>query len=90
MFPSNVGKIELGRLGLRGVLFVEVPERLDVLVAEKPIAVEVHFRVERDDVPVLGQHQRVDLGQGAIGVDEGVVEPHHELDRLAGQLGRDR
>ena len=86
---ADVGEVELGRLRLRRVLLVEVPQLLDVLVAEQAVAVEVHLCVEGDDVAVLGQHQGVDLRERAVGVDERIVEGDHELDRLPRELPGD-
>ena len=46
----DVVEVELRRLDLERVLLVEVAELLDVGVPEEGVVVEVHLRVEREDV----------------------------------------
>ena len=63
-------------------------------VAVQRVVVEVHLRVEREQVAALGDDQRVDLEDRRVGRDEGVVERQHHLDalleRVAGQAERER
>ena len=76
----------LGGLDLGGILLVDVAQRLDVLVAEQRVVVEVHLGVERDHVARAGDDQRVDLDQRAVELDEGLVEAAHHLDERADLL----
>ena len=63
----DVGEALLLRHLLLRVLDRDVLELGEVLVAEERRVVDRHLRVERDHVPVLGDHQRVDLDQGRVG-----------------------
>jgi hypothetical protein len=45
------------------------------------LSVEPDLRVERQELPVLLHHERVDLRERAVGVDEAAREPGHEGDR---------
>ena len=74
---------ELRRLDLERIFFVEIAQLLDVGVAEERVVVEVHLRVEREQVAVFGDDQRIDLEQRGVGGDERLVERGHQLRRLA-------
>ncbi len=50
---------------------------------EHRVVVEVHLRVEREEIAVFRHDQRIDFQQRRIGGDEGVVERRHDFDRLA-------
>ncbi len=62
-------------------------------VAIQRVVVEVHLRVEREQVAGLGDDERVDLENRRVGRDEGVVERQHHLDalleRIAAQAERE-
>ena len=47
---------------------------------EEGVVVEVHLRVERDDLPLDRDHERVDLGERGVGRDVGGVERRREAD----------
>ena len=47
-------------------------------MAEQGVVVERHLGVERHQVAGAGDHQRVDLDQAAIALDEHPAEPLHE------------
>ncbi|GAB3997208.1 hypothetical protein GCM10029992_19460 [Glycomyces albus] len=65
-----------------------VGERLGVLgVPEVGVLVEGDLRVQRQDLALGSADQRVDLHQGGVLGDEGVPEPHEDLDELVAQLG---
>ena len=70
-----MARIDLGR-----VLLSEVAQRFDPGVAEEGVVVEAHLGVERQPLARAGEDQRVDLGQGGVFGDVGVVE-------LAGDAG---
>ena len=48
--------------------------RDDVGVAEQRVRVEIELGVERDDLAVAGEDQRVDLGERRVGLVEQAVE----------------
>jgi hypothetical protein len=48
-------------------------------VAEHGVVVERHLGVERDQLAALGHHQRVDLREAAIALDEHAAESLHEF-----------
>ena len=51
--------------------------RDDVVVAEQRVVVEVELGIDRQQLAVLGDHQRIDLGQRRIGLHErlGEIQP---------------
>ncbi len=67
MLPSSWMKFRFALPGphLGGVLLGQVAQRRDVRVAEQGVVVEVDLGVEHDHVALLGDGQRVDLGQAA-------------------------
>ena len=80
----DVGEIVFAGFDFGGIFFVQVAQRLDVLVAVKRIVVEIDLGIQADDLAVLGDDQRIDFQQAHILGDEGVVEA---LDHLADLLG---
>jgi len=54
----------------------------DVRVTEEGVLVKVDFGVEAEQVSRSGQHQWVDLEQGAVGIDKRLVEVHQQWHRL--------
>ena len=69
-----LGGLELGR-----VFLVRVAQRLDLLVAEERVVVEVHLGVERQHLAVAGDDQRIDLDERGVELDEGLVQRGDEL-----------
>ena len=65
-----------------GVFFAFVAHFFDVFMAEQGVVVEIHFGIERDDVVLAGDDQRVDFDNRAIEVDEGVVHRHQKAARI--------
>ena len=61
---------------------LDVAQRLHVLVAEERVVVEVDLGVEAQQLAGLGHHQRVDLEQAHVLVDEGAVELADQLHAL--------
>ena len=57
-------------------------------VAEERVVVEAHLGVERQPLAVLGQDQRVDLGQRRVLVDVGVVERLGDRGEAGDLVGR--
>ncbi len=55
---------------------------MQVPVAEQGVVVEVDLGIDRHDPLIVGQHQRVDLGQTAVLFDEDLREPVDRIDRL--------
>ena len=80
---ADVVQRELRRLDLERILFVGVAQRREVLVPEHRVVVEGHLRVEREQVALLGDDQRVDLDERGVAADERAVERLQQLDRLA-------
>src|SRR5262249_14542906 len=78
----DVTEIILRRLDLARIFFGEIAHVADVGVAIQGVVVEAHFAVERQEIALLRQHERVDLREGAIGLRERLVEAAHEYDRL--------
>ena len=66
----DVGEVVFRRLDLHRVFFVEIAQRLDVLVAVERVVVEIDLGVEADDLAVLGHDQRIDLQQAHVLGDE--------------------
>src|SRR5688572_20076265 len=75
----DVIEVVLAGLQLRRILLVLVAHLLHVLVAVERVVVEVHLGIERDHVAGTGHHQRVDLDDRAIELDERLVHRRHEL-----------
>ncbi len=73
-------------LELVGVLFARVTQRLDVLVAEQSVVVEVRLGVEGEHVAGSSDHQRVDLEQRTIEVAIGREHLAQKARHLAGCL----
>ena len=69
-------RLRLARIALRGVVHVD-----DVAATEQRIVVEGHLRVEREDLVVLGDDQRIDLEHGRVIVAEGAIGAHDRLHR---------
>ena len=69
-----VRQIELGCFDLGRIFFVEVAQCDDVRVPKQCIRIEVHLRIEHDQLAVAGQHQRIDFRQRRIGFPERFVE----------------
>ena len=78
----DVVEVVLGGLDLGGVLLLDVAQLLHVLVAEEGVVVEVDLGVEAHDLAGLGHHQRVDLQQRHVLLDEGLVELADQLHAL--------
>src|SRR5688572_32400157 len=57
----------------------------DVVMPVERVVVEVHLRIEREQVAALGDNQRVDLQDRRIGGDERVVQGEHQ-DRKSTRL----
>ena len=74
---------------LRWLLLVEVAHRLELRVARERRVVEDDLRVEREQPAVIGDDQRVDLGQVGVRFDEGPIQPAHDQREVLAQLGRD-
>ena len=67
-----------GCFDLERVLFSEVAQLPDLLVAEQSVVIEGHLGVERQQPPVLCQYEGVDLGKRCVGGFKSAVQRHHE------------
>ena len=78
-------------LGLEGVGSSLVFESFVVGVTERSILVERDLAVERDDVALFGENQRVDLNERCVFTGVDVVQldddRSHLVDKLGGELG---
>src|SRR5690606_39663438 len=54
----------------------------EALLAEQRVVLDVDLRVERDEVPVAGDDQRVDLDEARVALDEELHELRQELMQL--------
>ena len=67
----DVVQAEFAGFDLQRLFFVQIAQFLDVLVAVQRVVVEVHLRIERVDLVVAGNEERIDLGKRGVGVFEG-------------------
>ena len=70
-------------LDLVRILLVEVAQLHDLGLPIERVAIEVHLGVERHQVAVFGDHQRIDLDQAGVELGKGLADAAHERDRLA-------
>ena len=82
----DVGEALLLRHRLLRVLGRLVGELGELLVAEEGVVVDRHLRVERDDLAVGGDDQRVDLDQGRVLRRGDLVELDQQLGDLLGDV----
>jgi len=78
----DVGQVEFAGFDFSGVFFVEVAVGDDLGVAEQRVAVEVELCVQRLDVAVAFEDQRVDLGEGRVRVHVHLVQLLEHVDGL--------
>jgi hypothetical protein len=84
---ADVVEVVFGGGDFARVLLVLVAHRLDFRVAVERVVVEVELGVERVNVVVGGDDDRVDLDHRAIAVDEQFVERVEQAAELAGGGG---
>ena len=89
MLPSRLMKLRFAFCGpqLRRRLLRLVAQGRDVGVAEQAVVVERHLGVQHDHVALRRHHQRVDLGQAAILVEEDPAQGRHDRLGLRRLLG---
>ncbi len=78
----DVVERELRGLDLERIFFGEVAELFDVGVLVERVVVEVHLRVEREQVARRRDDERVDLDHRRVGGEKRVVQRRRELDEL--------
>jgi hypothetical protein len=76
----------LRRFGLARIFFGVVPQLADVRPAKERVVVELHLGVERQDAPVDGDGERVDLDHGGIQITKGTVGAQYRASGI-GDLG---
>ena len=86
---ADVGEAAVGGVGLARIFLALVAQLRDVRAAEQRVVVERHLGVERDEVLVLGDDERVDLDHRGIEVAEGAVAAHDGRHELVDDLGID-
>ena len=74
----DVVQAELGRFHFERIFFVEIAQVDQVLVPEHGVVVEVDLGIQRDDFAILGQDQRIDLGERRIECLVCLCQRHHE------------
>ncbi len=62
----DVVEAELGSFHFQRIFFVQVAQFEQILVAEQGVVVEVDLGVERVDLAVLGQDERIDFGERGV------------------------
>ena len=78
----HIGQAEPLRLDLGGFLLIKVAQRLDVWMTEHGVVVEADLGVEAVELAVLGHHERVDLDEARVFLQEKPVERGHQLGAL--------
>src|SRR5439155_14686578 len=78
----NVVQRELRRLDLERIFFAEIAQILQVRVPVQRVVVEVHLRVERQQIAGLRDDERIDLDERRVGGDERFVQRRREPDEL--------
>ncbi len=81
----DVVEVVLRGLHLAGVLFIKVPEPQDILLPEECVVIHLDLRVQRDQRLPAGDHQRIDLEQGTVGLDEEPVEVRDQRGERSGK-----
>src|SRR5581483_3784185 len=76
----DVVQAVLGGLDLERVFLADVAQLAEVLMTIQGVVVEVDLGVEREQAPVPGGDERVDLEQRRVGLFESAVERAHEFD----------
>src|SRR5208282_689997 len=61
-------------------------QRLDFLVPEQGVVVEIDFGVDGQKLVVAGDDQGIDLHQGSVGFEEDFGKIGHQFGRFAGQF----
>ncbi len=74
------------RLALADIFFVRVAQFDEFRMAIECVVVHGDLAVQRHELAVAGDDQRVDLGQAGVGVEEDLVEPLRDLDEGGGVL----
>ena len=75
----------LGGFDLGGVLLVNVAQGGDVGMAEQRVVLEGHLGVEAEQVALFRHHQRVDLDEARVLVEEQFVQARDEARALLGK-----
>ena len=71
---ADIGRARCPRAALsRGILLAGIAQRGDLGTAEEGVGVEGHLGVERDQTPVAGHDQRIDLDHRRVEVAVGAV-----------------
>ena len=68
----------LAGFNLQRLFFIQIAKFLDLRMAEQRVVVEVQLGVERVELAILCQQERIDFCQRGIGALEGLVKLHHE------------
>ena len=82
----DVGEVVAPRLALAGVFLVGIAQLGNVRVAEERVVVHRNLAVQRHQLVVARDHQRVDLRQAGVHADKRPVERLRDLDEVLGQV----
>ncbi len=84
----DVAKPRVGRANLSRFFFVQISQFFQVGVAKESVVVEGDFSIQRDHLPVFGDHQRIDLGHRAVEIDEELAKLFEKtIGALGGRTG---
>src|SRR5207253_6053966 len=85
-FQRDVVEIVFGRLDLFVVFLAQVAQRGNVGVAIKRVVVEANLGVETDQLPGLGDDERIDLEETHVLGEERLIELGEYRGRLFGEV----
>src|SRR5207248_3924450 len=81
-FELDVVQAKLAGFHFQGIFFAHVAQLFQIFVAEHGVIVEVPFSVEREQAPIFGSDEGIDLGERGVSGIEGLVKRGHELHGL--------
>ena len=71
----------LCRPALCWIFFAFVAKRRDIGMAIKRVVIEIHLRIEGQQITFAGHHQRVDLQHGRVAAEHRVIKRREQLKR---------
>src|SRR5438105_3638620 len=81
-FELDVVQAKLAGFDLQRIFFARVAQLFQIFVAEHGAIVKGPLGVEREQAPIFGSDEGIDLGERGVGGVEGLVKRGHELYRL--------
>ncbi len=71
------------------IFLVEIAQRENILLAKKRVAVEIHLGIQRHDLAVRRDDQRIDFRQRSVALFESAIKPLHDASHFPGQVSGD-